>query len=289
MPSFTCLYYFYSVDLSVVEIKRTDLAEDAPLSERYKWLVVIPETRKVLELDFRSMKNEGDNGLRIFVEGEFRFNKVDGQLSLLGEKHLLECQNPTEVSGAVLNQIAEHLSENLARNDLYVFRPLKPSDVNFFKQWILDAEVIRYSMTRFHKISDESQIIDWFQTTLFDSKTFQLGIIDPASKELIGYAGIASINDVDGNGEYFIFIGNKSFWGRGIASSVTKEMVKIGFESLGLHRIFLTASSRNPGAIRAYEKAGFVHEGKMREAFFRNKEHSDKIIMGILRSEFETH
>ncbi len=44
--------------------------------------------------------------------------------------------------------------------------------------------------------------------------------------------------------------------------------------------------SSNPGAIRAYEKAGFVHEGRMREAFYRDNEYSDKVVMGILKSEF---
>lgn len=67
--------------------------------------------------------------------------------------------------------------------------------------------------------------------------------------------------------------------------SSQKKLSKSDFKKLNLHRIFLTASSSNPGAIRAYEKAGFIHEGKMREAFFRNNEYSDKVFMGILKSE----
>jgi RimJ/RimL family protein N-acetyltransferase len=70
---------------------------------------------------------------------------------------------------------------------------------------------------------------------------------------------------------------------------LTKQIVRMGFEDLNLHRIFLTASSNNSGAIRAYEKAGFIHEGRMREAFYRNNEFSDKMFMGILKNEFKNN
>lgn len=286
MPSFKRLYYFISTDFSVLEIKRSNLPENAPLSDIYKWLILNLKSGKIFELDFKSMDKNDHEEFRTFVEGEFRFNTGEGHLSLLGKSFRLERKGQDEVPSESLDLVKKYLSENFYQNMPCLFRSLKPSDVTYFKKWILDKEVIRYSMTKFHKISNEAQIIEWFQETLFDSKTFQLGMIDPVSKELIGYAGIASLNEVDGNGEYFIFIGDKSYWGKGIASSVTKEIVRIGFQNLNLHRIFLTASSNNSGAIRAYEKAGFVREGRMREAFYRNNEYSDKVVMGILKSEF---
>jgi RimJ/RimL family protein N-acetyltransferase len=170
----------------------------------------------------------------------------------------------------------------------FYLRDLNETDVNYFYEWIFDSEVIRYSMTKFHRIKTKEEVTIWFQATLNDSKTFQKGIVDSNTNNLIGYVGIASINEVDKNGEYFIFIGNKSSWGKGIASKATQMIVHEGFVTLGLHRIFLTASSKNTGALKAYQKAGFILEGKMREAFFRNNEYSDKVIMGILRSEFES-
>ncbi len=287
MPLIKCLHYFTSTDISLLEIQRTDHSESASPSSIYKWLVLSPKSGLVLELDFKLMGERERDEFRIFVEGEFRFNAKEGHLSLLGKNYQLERQGKEKVSIEILEIVKSYLCEPIDHNIPVSFRALKPSDVNSFKEWILDREVIRYSMTKFHRISHEAQIVEWFHGTLFDSKTFQLGLVDPISKILVGYAGISSLNEVDSNGEYFILIGDKSYWGKGIATSVTKEIVKIGFRNLKLHRIFLTASSRNPGAIRAYEKAGFVHEGRMREAFCRYDEISDKIVMGILKSEFE--
>jgi RimJ/RimL family protein N-acetyltransferase len=38
----------------------------------------------------------------------------------------------------------------------------------------------------------------------------------------------------------------------------------------------------NGRAIRAYEKAGFVEEGRLRSAIYRDGNYFDRIMMGIL-------
>lgn len=50
-------------------------------------------------------------------------------------------------------------------------------------------------------------------------------------------------------------------------------LLKHGFEALNLNRLDLLVYEDNPGAVRAYEKAGFVHEGRMREAEFSEGEY----------------
>lgn len=64
-------------------------------------------------------------------------------------------------------------------------------------------------------------------------------------------------------------------------------VLEYGFNNIGLHRIWLTVSSPNLGAIRSYEKLGFHKEGVMREACNRENSFHDKIVMGILCHEWE--
>jgi RimJ/RimL family protein N-acetyltransferase len=42
----------------------------------------------------------------------------------------------------------------------------------------------------------------------------------------------------------------------------------------------------NLGGIRAYEKAGFVHEGRMRQAEYRAGRYLDVLLMSVLRSDY---
>jgi RimJ/RimL family protein N-acetyltransferase len=62
-------------------------------------------------------------------------------------------------------------------------------------------------------------------------------------------------------------------------------LVKHGFETLNLNRIYLQVFANNPRAIRAYEKAGFIHEGRKRQAEFRDGQYIDVLLMSILRDE----
>ena len=48
----------------------------------------------------------------------------------------------------------------------------------------------------------------------------------------------------------------------------------------------LTVSELNIGGVKAYQKAGFKTEGRLRQSCFRDGAHHDKIIMSILRDEY---
>lgn len=165
-------------------------------------------------------------------------------------------------------------------------RNLITSDKEYFFSWIKDDEVIRYSLSIFQKMKSTDEISSWFDTLLEDKSSYNKGIVDTTNGELIGYAGIAQISETNLSGEYFIFIGNKSYHGKGIGTFVTKDIVRRGFEELKLNRIMLTVSEKNAGAIKAYTNAKFKTEGVMRQAFHRDGKFHDKIIMAILREEY---
>jgi RimJ/RimL family protein N-acetyltransferase len=166
------------------------------------------------------------------------------------------------------------------------FRNLQPSDKEYFFSWIKDKDVIKYSLAKFQKMNCNDEISVWFDLLLADKSSYNKAIVDITTKKLIGYAGISKISETNLSGEYFIFMGDKSYYGNGIGTFTTKEIVKRGFQELGLNRIMLTVSEKNVGAIKAYKNADFKTEGIMRQAFYRDGNFHDKIIMSILKDEW---
>ncbi|MCW2528299.1 MAG: family N-acetyltransferase [Pseudonocardiales bacterium] len=73
--------------------------------------------------------------------------------------------------------------------------------------------------------------------------------------------------------------------GRGIGTAAIAQLVEFGFARHNLRRIHLQAIASNMGAIRAYEKAGFVVEGRRREHAWVRGAYEDIVLMAILRSE----
>ncbi|WP_313584252.1 GNAT family N-acetyltransferase [Lacrimispora sp.] len=58
-------------------------------------------------------------------------------------------------------------------------------------------------------------------------------------------------------------------------------MLEYAFSELNLHRVFLNVFSFNKRAIKLYEKMGFMHEGVLRQVFYRGGDWHDIVIMSI--------
>lgn len=106
------------------------------------------------------------------------------------------------------------------------------------------------------------------------------------SWKLIGTCGFFSIDWRNRNSEFGINIGEKSYWNQGFGTEAVRLLAKHGFHTLNLHRIYLRVLETNPRAIRAYEKAGFTHEGRQRQAEFRKGKYIDILVMSMLKDEF---
>jgi diamine N-acetyltransferase len=86
--------------------------------------------------------------------------------------------------------------------------------------------------------------------------------------------------------EVGLFIGDKACWNKGYGTEAMHLLLNLGFDTLNLNRIFLRVDEANKGGIRAYEKAGFIHEGRFREGTFQNGKYCDVLLMSVLRAEW---
>lgn len=168
------------------------------------------------------------------------------------------------------------------------YRSLEIRDSELFLKWCSNKDVVRYSLSWFQTPKSNQDFKDWLASLNSSDKTINLGICCRETSQLIGYAGFADINSLNRSGEYFIFIGDMEYWGKGIGTEVTKTITNYGFNTLGLHRIFLTVSELNISAVKAYEKAGYIKEGLLRDAAFRDGKFHNKILMSVLSSEWKS-
>ena len=76
--------------------------------------------------------------------------------------------------------------------------------------------------------------------------------------------------------------------GTGIGTAAISQIVEFAFVRCNMRRLHLEVIESNRGAIRAYEKAGFVLEGRQREHAWVRGRYEDILRMGILRSEWES-
>jgi len=78
----------------------------------------------------------------------------------------------------------------------------------------------------------------------------------------------------------------REHWGKGFASEATKLIIKEGFKTLKLHKIFATHKPGNKASARVMQKAGMKYEGTIRDQVKKGKKYLDMVHYGILRKEF---
>jgi diamine N-acetyltransferase len=162
-------------------------------------------------------------------------------------------------------------------------------DLPKFVEWLNDPEVRQFISLNL-PISQANEE-GWFENMLKrppEEQPFAIEIKDQDAWRLVGNCGFFEIDQQVRSAEVGILIGDKSYWNKGYGTEVMRLLLRIGFQSLNLNRIFLRVDQANKGGIRTYEKAGFVYEGRFRQGTYRQGNYEDMLFMSVLREEWQT-
>jgi diamine N-acetyltransferase len=169
-------------------------------------------------------------------------------------------------------------------------RAIEKDDLPFYVKWLNDPEVKRgLSIILPLSLAEEE---DWFEE-MRKRSPFERPLaieIQPNPKKdewvFVGNGGFFGIDWQNRMAEIGIHIGEKKYWDQGFGTGTMQLFVKHGFENLNLNRVWLRVFETNSRAIRSYEKAGFIHEGKYRQGQYIEGKYVDVMIMSVLRSEW---
>jgi RimJ/RimL family protein N-acetyltransferase len=166
-------------------------------------------------------------------------------------------------------------------------RAVERADLPKFQEWLNDPEVIE-GLLHYLPLSmaDEEK---WFEALMQrepEQKPLAIEILEGESWQLAGDTGLFNIEWTTRSAEFGIFIGDKSRWNQGYGTEALQLILRHGFNTLNLNRIYLRVFTSNPRAKRSYEKAGFILEGTLRQAAFRGGKYIDVYMMSIIRSEW---
>jgi len=165
-------------------------------------------------------------------------------------------------------------------------REIKRTDLKKINQWRNDKELLDLLGNNYLFISAE---IDkkWFDNYLMNrDKSVRLAILDKKTGKYIGNVNLTSIHPINRSAEFSIFIGDKNYWSKGFGTVATIAVIEHGFYDLNLNRIYLTVLQNNKRALNAYKKIGFINEGTLREAVYKNSSFQNVILMSILKKNY---
>ena len=133
-------------------------------------------------------------------------------------------------------------------------RPLQEEDAYTSVRWRNDPDVFKFTGNTYsHEITLDCEL-NWIRKVINNADEYRCAIL--ADDIYVGNIYLTNIEQ--GKAEYHIFLGNKEFWGKGVAYKASLLILEYGFIKLKLNSITLKVNKGNMSAYHLYKKLGFV-------------------------------
>jgi RimJ/RimL family protein N-acetyltransferase len=161
--------------------------------------------------------------------------------------------------------------------------PLTPAVLEDYLTAMADTEVSRLTGT--HAMIDRPTTETWLATRQEHHDRADWAAIRAADGAFLGEATLNKLDPDNESANYRVWLAGPHVFGQGYGSEITRLVLDFALGTVGLHRVSLAVYDFNLRAQRVYEKCGFRHEGRLREALHWDGQWHDELLMAILHSD----
>ena len=165
-------------------------------------------------------------------------------------------------------------------------RPLSLKDIEGnYIEWLNDAEVCKYNS---HGVFpyNKKRAEEYIKSVSLAKDMLVLAIVTKDENKHIGNISLQHIDLLNNSAEYAVLLGDKDYWGRGIAKEASVLILNHGFMELNLHRIYCGTAAENIAMQKLAEYMGMTLEGRRRDAQLKSGKYNDIVEYGVLKEEF---
>jgi RimJ/RimL family protein N-acetyltransferase len=170
-----------------------------------------------------------------------------------------------------------------------LLRPFTPDDLDALNSFQSRADVARYLYWSPRSRAESAAALAKriHSATLTKEGQFLAVAVELASSgRLIGDLNLEWVSSEHRQGEIgFVF--HPDHHGKGLAAEAVTELLRLGFEDLGLHRIVGRCDGRNAASIALMERLGMRKEAHLKENEFVKGEWTDELIYAMLEDEWK--
>lgn len=165
-------------------------------------------------------------------------------------------------------------------------RALEPDDYLISVAWRNDEEInsMLGGMRRFVSAAYEAK---WVDDAIFHSTDVRLAICLRENGLYIGNVYMTNIDELNQSCISHILIGNKQYWGQGIAAEAYRLALDYMFDERHIHRVVAVILETNKASLRMHEKVGYKIEGLMRHSIYKQGQWQNQYILALLNEEYK--
>ncbi|HOZ76820.1 MAG TPA: GNAT family protein [Ferruginibacter sp.] len=168
---------------------------------------------------------------------------------------------------------------------------IKEIEINDFTDrvmaWFEDEELMRYYSNSRNSITRES-LLQSIADGKKNGNVFTFGIYDNTTSVLIGTLKLGPINHSQKISDLVALIGDRDFLGKGLAVEAIKLGNALAFEEYDIRKLFGGMYESNIPSIKAYTRAGWIIEGRLKGHYLVEGKNEDRILVGCFNPAYFT-
>jgi ribosomal-protein-alanine N-acetyltransferase len=164
----------------------------------------------------------------------------------------------------------------------YIIRPFNASDAELWQKWDTDPEVQVFMPEPRSEAQDIKEQYTYIDECEKDDEGFYWSI-ETLSGAIIGTIALTEFNEYHGVANLGIVIGDKGYWGKGVATEVATTLVRYAFEHLNIFSISAEVEEGNVAMMKVLEKVGFKHDGLFESARVKKQQRISVHHFGIVK------
>lgn len=154
------------------------------------------------------------------------------------------------------------------KTERLTLRALRRTDSQDMHEYAADPSVTEFLLWSPHtSVSYTWEYLKYVENRYAVGDFYDWAVIESESGKMIGTCGFASIDTVN-NSAQIGYVLNPAYHRQGIAVEAAKEVMRFGFDTLGLHRIEARFMQGNDASRKVMEKLGMTFEGFARDSMF---------------------
>ena len=166
-----------------------------------------------------------------------------------------------------------------------LLRPITEADIEFIYRLFSRPETNRYSnYNDLRGLGEAEEMYENYLRPSFEDH-FRVIVELKEGHEPAGTLGLYNYSERDKRAVlgYDLL---REYWGRGIMNEAVAELLRYGFEYLGLNRIEATVDPKNIPSVRLLERLQFTAEGCMSDRHFYKGGFHDECVFEFLKSKW---
>jgi len=171
-----------------------------------------------------------------------------------------------------------------ARGQKIFLRELMHEDIDErYLSWFRDSVVTQFLSARNLTRQD---VIDYIEEGRRNGTYHMLAVCDATSGLHIGNVKIGPIDRANGTSDLVTVIGDRGFWGKGLATEAIALASQLAFDVHGIRKLCGSIISDNVGSIKSYTRGGWHIECVRPRQYLINGSLQDEVFVGCFNPKF---